>query len=114
MISDYTQTIYKDLNIIFIYISEAHATDVWPIGLSAGVLNKKHRTINDRIQCAKNMIDEHKFKVPVYLDNMENSYRDTYSSWPFRVYGFKQHKIDYISNIENAQFNISELFDYLK
>ena len=27
-----------------IYINEAHATDVWPIGLSAGVLNKKHKT----------------------------------------------------------------------
>jgi len=114
MISDYSQTIYKNVNIVFIYISEAHATDVWPIGLSAGVLNKKHRTIEDRIRCAKNMIDEHNFKIPVYLDNMENEYRDTYSAWPFRIYGFKSGKIDYISDIEDAQFNISELFNYLK
>ena len=114
MISDYSETIYKNVNIVFIYISEAHATDVWPIGLSAGVLNKKHRTIEDRIRCAKNMIDEHNFKIPVYLDNMKNGYRDTYSAWPFRIYGFKSGKIDYISDIEDAQFNISELFNYLK
>ncbi len=114
MVSDYSETIYKNVNIVFIYISEAHATDVWPIGLSAGVLNKKHRTIEDRIRCAKNMIDEHNFKIPVYLDNMKNGYRDTYSAWPFRIYGFKSGKIDYISDIEDAQFNISELFNYLK
>ena len=114
MVSDYSETIYKNVNIVFIYISEAHATDVWPIGLSAGVLNKKHRTIEDRIRCAKNMIDEHNFKIPVYLDNMKNGYRDTYSAWPFRIYGFKNGKIDYISDIEDAQFNISELFNYLK
>ena len=114
MVSDYSETIYKNVNIVFIYISEAHATDVWPIGLSAGVLNKKHRTIEDRIRCAKNMIDEHNFKIPVYLDNMKNGYRDSYSAWPFRIYGFKSGKIDYISDIEDAQFNISELFNYLK
>ena len=114
MLSDYSQSIYKNINIVFIYISEAHATDVWPIGLSAGVLNKKHRTLDDRIRCAKDMIHEHHFKVPVYVDNMKNGYRDSYSAWPFRIYGFKMNKIEYISDIKDAQFDISELFDYLK
>ena len=49
-----------------------------------------------------------------YIDNMKNSYRDTYSAWPFRIYGIKNNKIDYISDIRDAQFDISELFNYLK
>jgi hypothetical protein len=37
----------EKINIIFVYISEAHAVDVWNIGLSAGVINHKHKTISD-------------------------------------------------------------------
>ena len=59
----------------FSYITHARCT---ACGLSAGVLNKKHRTLEDRIRCAKDMIHEHDFKVPVYVDNMENGYRDSY------------------------------------
>ena len=43
--------------------AEAHATDVWFIGKSAGVYNKRHITIEDRAGCAQRFIEE----VCIYL-----------------------------------------------
>lgn len=59
------------------------------------------------------MISTHSFNIPVYLDNMANNYRNTYSAWPFRIYGFRDNKIDYISKISDAQYDITDLFKYL-
>ena len=73
-------TWFPDVHISFVYISEAHATDVWPIGMSAGVMNKKHITIEDRMTCAMNFIKEYDFDIMTYLDNMEDTFRDTLAS----------------------------------
>ena len=59
------------------------------------------------------MINEHSFNIPVYLDNMNNDYRNNYAAWPFRIYGFKNNKVSYISKITDSQYDILELFNYL-
>lgn len=111
-LSEYVNDTYKTkLNIIFVYISEAHATDIWPIGMSAGTLNSSHKIIGDRIRCAKKMIDTYGFIIPTYVDTMTNNYRDTYSAWPFRAYGFKNGKIVYKSGIKNSEYDPIELCD---
>ena len=98
----------------FIYISEAHAADVWPIGLSAGVINYKHKSIEDRISYAKKFVDTHQFKIPVVVDTMDNDFRATFSAWPFRVFIVKDNKIEYISNITNSEFDILDIYNFFK
>lgn len=105
---------------MFVYISEAHATDVWPIGDSAGVSNKKHQTIADRAKCATNFVEEYDFSVPTYLDNMNDELRDELAAWPFRFYLIsfdmtrQAYVFDHIAMPTDAEFDLGILFDLLK
>ena len=104
---------------MFVYISEAHATDVWPIGDSAGVSNKKHQSIADRAACATNFIEEYNFSVPTYLDNMQNTLRDELAAWPFRYYLIrydttkKAFVFVHIAMPTDAEFDLGVLLDFL-
>ena len=98
-----------------IYIEEAHATDEWPIGYSAGVLNRKHQTLEDRRNCAMQMINEYDFEIPVFIDSMDNKFQNTYSCWPFRCIIIDNNKtIQYISKPNNAEYDFMELYNYLE
>jgi hypothetical protein len=113
-------TWFPDIHITFNYISEAHAIDVWPIGDSAGVANKKHMNINDRSTCASNFIKEYDFNITTYLDNMNDEFRDTLSSWPFRFYLVKYDDVkssyvfEYIAMPDDSEFDFSILLDFLQ
>ena len=113
-------TWFPDVHISFVYISEAHATDVWPLGKSAGVMNKKHLRIEDRQQCATNLINMYNFTIPTYLDNMEDTFRDTLASWPFRFYLLKYNEDDdnyvfeHIAMPEDSEIDFSVLLDILR
>lgn len=54
------------------------------------------------------------FKIPIYIDNMNNTFKKTFSSWPFRAIIFKNNEIVYNSELKNSQFNIVELYNFLK
>lgn len=97
-----------------IYINEAHAIDIWPIGLSAGVLNKKHNKIGDRNKCAIEMINEHYLDFPVYLDNMKNNVENELNCWPFKLFILKNKKFEYISIPKNSEYDIMELYEFLE
>ena len=106
---------YRDIaNFYLVYISEAHAADVWPIGLSAGVINMKHRTIEERIQCAKNFQQRYSFKIPIITDTMENNFRNIFAAWPFRAFIIKNNKFKYISNIKNSEYDILDIYQYFE
>ena len=105
---------YRDvLNIYLIYINEAHASDIWPIGLSAGVINKSHKILNDRQRCAKNLIHRLEFKIHVYLDNMNNDFKKKFASWPFRAIIVKNTKIVYNSALKNSEYDIMDLYKFM-
>ena len=100
-----------------IYINEAHAVDVWPIGLSAGTLNYSHKTIEDRAKCANKFIDSFDFKIPTYLDSIDNTFDIEFSVWPFRYYIIEYKDSNYIfkhiGNPIDSEFDITEIFQYL-
>ena len=100
---------------MFIYINEAHATDVWPIGESAGTLNESHKNIGDRQVCANKFINEFDFKIPTYLDNEVNQIQNEFASWPFRwfllTYEFEDvFKFQKIGEPKTGEFDLSVLF----
>jgi hypothetical protein len=100
-------------NIFLIYIDEAHAADQWNIGLSAGAINQKHKTIDDRIDCAKKFIKEFQIDLPVYCDNMKNEFETLFAAWPTRYFVIKNNVLQMISDPENSQIDICKLFEFL-
>lgn len=99
------------LNIFIIYISEAHAHDIWPLGESAGTINYSHKNIEDRIACAKKFKKHFKISIPIYCDNMKNNLRDEFSCWPFRYFVIKNNKFTYIGNPEKSTFELDFLLN---
>lgn len=100
---------------MFVYINEAHAVDVWPIGESAGTLNYSHKTIQDRLQCANKFKTAFDFPITTYLDNMSNDVQNVLASWPFRYFliNFDQsvgaYVFDKIGQPDDAEFNLTEV-----
>lgn len=97
-----------------VYITEAHAVDVWPIGMSAGTINYKHQNIKDRSKCAYKFSDEYETHFPIYLDNMNNDYETTYSCWPFRYHVIKGGKLTLVPEPIDSEFELEELTNHLE
>ena len=100
-----------------VYITEAHPSDVWPIGESAGTINKNHTCLKDRSDCAYKFQKEYKTSFPIYLDNMNSDYETTYSCWPFR-YHVCLKKEDYVLTLVpepvDSEFVLDELTQHLE
>ena len=71
-----------NVKFIFVYIQEAHADDVWPLGF--GVRNPK--SIEERIMNCTTLLD----KFPafrerldgIFVDNMNNDFNNATGVWP--------------------------------
>lgn len=94
-----------------IYISEAHAADIWPIGLSAGVINYSHKKIEDRIKCAEQFKKDNQFIIPIYCDSIEDTFEKLYASWPFRFFVIENKKLIKIGQPEDSQFDLTEIMN---
>lgn len=102
-----------------IYINEAHAVDIWPIGLSAGTINYSHKKIEDRSACANKFINEFNFTIPTYLDTMSNEFSNEFSVWPFRYFVINWSELSesfifsFIPDPSDSEFDITELFQWI-
>ncbi len=89
------------IDIIVIYISEAHAEDEWPI--SNIYLTPQHKTLEDRLKAAQCFVDSKKFDPRyVFVDSISegsqsSNFESVYAGWPERGYIFFQNKIQYIT-----------------
>lgn len=95
---DDLQENYKEkLNILIIYISEAHAKDEWPI--SHKNLTNQHKNLEERIHAAKEVLNVYpKLRSKVYVDSFDNkNYENEFCGWPERAYLIKNNKIKYLS-----------------
>lgn len=93
-----------------VYINEAHAMDVWPIGESAGTINYSHKNLEDRKFYALKFKNEFQFELPIYLDNMQDEFENKLASWPFRYYILRGNKFEFIPDPSDSWFDITELF----
>jgi len=60
--------------------------DEWPLGKTVCI--PKHKTIEDRIAVANTFVNDYKFNIPVFVDNMEDTFDFHYGAWPERYYMF--------------------------
>lgn len=101
-----------------VYITEAHPADVWPIGMSAGTINYDHKNLEDRSKCAEKFKKEYEFEIPIYLDNMNSDYENTYSCWPFRYHVVIEKDGEFVLSLVpspvDSEFDMSELFEHLE
>jgi len=67
-----------------VYIAEAHATDVWPLGSHVSL--PSHKTLDDRIQAAKILQTKYHNKIPLLVDTMSDEFDEKYAIWPERYY----------------------------
>jgi len=79
-----------------VYIAEAHATDVWPLGNH--VTLPSHECIEDRIDAANLLVSKYNCKIPILLDNIYDLFDRTYAVWPERYYVMQHDKMAYIFN----------------
>jgi hypothetical protein len=71
------------LIVFVVYIAEAHASDEWPLGNFTNV--KRHRTIADRLDAAKQMVARG-LRLPLVCDSIDDSFDGKYACWPDRFY----------------------------
>ena len=69
---------------VAVYTREAHAADEWPLGPRESV--PQHRTLAERLACAKRFVETYGFEIPLVIDDMSNAFQQTFASWPERYY----------------------------
>jgi len=94
-----------------IQVREAHASDVWPIGNIIDV--KEHRTLEDRLTAAREMIKATKLTMPVSADTMDNTFLNLYAPWPFRFYVVVDGILRLIGMPKEGCYNTTDLVNCL-
>ena len=71
----------------FVYIMEAHAIDEWPVPCNNEDI-RQHQSLTDRAAAARRLMAEFPLHpcVHLVLDNEQDEFNCTYSSWPFRYW----------------------------
>lgn len=90
--NDFHRKFSCDINIIHIYILEAHFVDEkdgiiidgWPIGNSYRY--PQHKNLSDRLKMANEFIVETDIGMLTLVDNMNNDFNHHFGSWPDRAY----------------------------
>ncbi|UJR07618.1 hypothetical protein I4U23_011907 [Adineta vaga] len=78
---------YKDrVDMVTVYIEEAHASDEWPIGSRICYVQPKCDT--DRLKIATDFIKATDYRIPMLIDpvSLGNPFSKEYNPWPIRFY----------------------------
>lgn len=65
-----------------LYITEAHASDEWPIGSRYNY--KQPQTVQERSEIARDFVRGFGVRLPVFVDDVDNAFETTYAAWPLR------------------------------
>lgn len=82
-----------------VYVREAHACDVWPLGRAVSI--PKHKTLEDRVAAAKKFVEENAYRPRLVIDCMEDDFDQKYAAWPERAYIIEQNKVVYICDMND-------------
>jgi thiol-disulfide isomerase/thioredoxin len=72
----------------FVYIEEAHASNIWPLLSNAKekIVYAAHTGMGERIQVANTCALSMKIPFPMLVDDMGDSVDKAYAAWPTRIY----------------------------
>ena len=81
---------FKDqYNIFFVYILQAHSND-WKVGKFSHI--DQPIELVDRQKLALKFREDFKLSVPIYIDDMLNTFNTTFGAWPHRSYVIDQSR----------------------
>jgi len=91
---------------------EAHTQDDWPPGQHVCLL--KHQALADRIAAAAFFVEANEWKIPMFVDTMENQFTSTYKAHPERFYVFlPDGTIGFKAMPRDAHYPLQPLWDWL-
>ena len=104
---------------MLVYLSEAHASDTWPLGSTVSVC-KQSTCLQDRqeglklLQQAVGFDLEALFDV-VAIDDMKDAFLKTYAAWPLRYFAFNDSTIAFIAQPgPDHAYSVQPLLSYLQ
>jgi len=102
-------------NFLGIYITEAHASDEWPIGKTISFCSQPKK-LQDRCVLAKKFVDDNQLEFPMMVDTMENQFDETFAAWPLRFYVIQNGKLVFKAqpNVQEYAYDPVELSRWLK
>jgi hypothetical protein len=121
----------NDVDILHVYISEAHAQDEWPIGGYAALQQPKN--VAERLEIAQAFAKKFKWQVPMVVappedlaqpasDSDAKRIRQTcttdafdavYACWPFRIYIIDEGAIAYKAQVHQCSFEVFDARNFL-
>ncbi|CAI2182304.1 6972_t:CDS:2 [Funneliformis geosporum] len=111
VLNDIYNKYQKDVDFYMIQIREAHASDVWPIGNIVNV--KEHRTLEERLTAARNMVEATQLEISVLADTMDNTFLKLYSPWPFRFFVIVDGNFKLVGMPKEARYDTTDLVNCL-
>jgi hypothetical protein len=111
VLNDIYERYRKSVDFYMIQIREAHASDVWPIGNIVDV--KEHRTLEERLAAAREMVSATHLEIPVFADTMDNVFLELYSPWPFRFFVIVDGTLKLVGMPKEARYDTTNLVNCL-
>lgn len=102
-----------------IYIAEAHANDEWwlPDSPEAHVGGKayigQHKTMEERLEAARKLINDHSLEFDVVCDSMNNDIYEFYDAWPERLFIIEKGIVVYKGGPGPFEYKLAEVKDWL-
>jgi len=115
----------RGIQFLTVYTAEAHPEDRWKL-IDQYIADKEFtgnkqdfcfysaKTIDDRKQMANWLIEKKNFKIPIVLDNMDNTLLKSYNSWPIRLYVIEESKVVYCGEQGPFGYSPDNLDKYLE
>lgn len=100
---------------VFVYISEAHAADEWPVGHSVHIDQPK--TTDERLVVAQRRLADlgvgEEFVLLVDFAQ-ENNFHANYACWPFRWFTVgKGRRLTSIAQPRESEYDVGELVSWV-
>ena len=76
------------MGFITIYIKEAHPLDEWQMDANEkdDVCYPQPRTTEDRVRIANDFVGRFHYRIPLFVDPIDNRANAVYAGWPERLY----------------------------
>lgn len=105
------------IDFVTIYITEAHASNEWPINSTRyngpGNTVAQPTSQEERRSVAELFVKNFGWRIPLVCDDIQNFFEAQFSPWPLRFYVVEDGKITYIAQPKNCEYDIFDLFSFL-
>jgi hypothetical protein len=102
---------------VAVYITEAHATDEWPISSARftrdgrAVALAQPRTTPERAAAARGFVEHYGFRPRVLVDPVDNPFDAAFAPWPLRFYVLAAGRVAFKAQPKDCSYSVAELRD---